>query len=66
MISCEQEAGMVRNTFVVYAPPAPLCPFLAVMILPTGKVEVEPFGTSREAESHNRSIEFIMYGPGDA
>jgi|HubBroStandDraft_6_1064221.scaffolds.fasta_scaffold1696228_1 hypothetical protein len=40
-------------TFVVYDPPKPGLPFLAVMIMPNGEVIAVPFNTAAEAEHHN-------------
>jgi L-2-hydroxyglutarate oxidase LhgO len=41
-------------TFVVYNPPTPGLPFLAVMITPDGEVTATPYDTATEAEAYNR------------
>jgi hypothetical protein len=51
---------MVENRFVVYSPPTDGYPYLAAMILPMGRVEVEPFATAAQAELHNRTVKLLM------
>jgi hypothetical protein len=51
---------MAENVFVVYAPPSAEYPYLAAMILPNGKVEVEPFPTAAEAANYNLKISLIL------
>ena len=51
---------MVENRFVVYSPPTDGYPYLAAMILPMGRVEVEPFATAAQAELHNRTAKLLM------
>jgi hypothetical protein len=41
--------------FIVYVPPKPGFPFLAVMILPNGEVSAVAYRTAEEAEAHNAS-----------
>jgi hypothetical protein len=53
---------MARNVFAVYSPPTTTFPYLAVMLFPDGRVEVEPFDTFLEAIVHNRDIELQLYG----
>ncbi len=53
---------MRRNTFAVYKPPAEGLPYLAVMVLPSGRAAVEPFPTLAAAEQHNRQLEAKLYG----
>ena len=42
---------------IVYDPPAPEFPFLAVAILPNGEVSAVPFATAAEAAAHNAAVE---------
>lgn len=40
-------------TMVVYDPPKPGLPYLAVMIAPDGKVSAVGYASAAEAEAHN-------------
>jgi len=53
---------MRRNTFAIYKPPSEGLPYLAVMVLPSGRAAVEPFSTFAAAEEHNRQLEARLYG----
>jgi hypothetical protein len=51
-------------TFVVYDPPEPGLPHLAVMIAPNGQVSAAPYPTAHEAELHNaRMAAEVAKGP---